>query len=49
MSGGIWVGAALIVGLAGTAGYRWHRRRLAGRLADELLAAALKAKDSFRR
>jgi hypothetical protein len=49
MSGGIWVGAALIVGLAGVAGYRWYRHRRAGRLADELLAAALKAKDSFRR
>jgi Uncharacterized protein conserved in bacteria (DUF2133). len=49
MSEGGWVGAALVIGLAGAAGYRWYRHRRAGKLADELLAAALKAQDSFRR
>jgi len=49
MSDGVWVGAALIIGLTSAAGYRWYRHRRAGKLADELLAAALKDKDSFRR
>ncbi|MFM8550932.1 MAG: hypothetical protein ACKOCD_01235 [Nitrospiraceae bacterium] len=49
MGEGGWIGAAFLIGLAGAAGYRWYRRRRAGKLADELLADALKAKDAFRR
>ena len=49
MRDAMWVGATLAVALLGTFAYHWHRRRRAGRLADDLLAAVIKEKDAFRR
>lgn len=49
MREGLMIGAALAAVLIGTLAYHWHRRRRAGRLADDLLAAVIKEKDAFRR
>jgi hypothetical protein len=45
-----WIAVAGVLGIAAIVlGIRWLRRTRAARLADELLADVLKAKDSFRR
>lgn len=49
MRDGMWAGAAFAVALIGTLAYHWHRRRRAGQLADDLLAAVIREKDAFRR
>jgi hypothetical protein len=49
MREGLLIGAALGAAFIGTLAYHWHRRRRAGQLADDLLAAVIKEKDAFRR
>ncbi len=39
------VAAMVVVGL----GRRWYRRRVAARLADQMLSDVIKGKDAFRR
>ncbi|MEE8492690.1 MAG: hypothetical protein V3S25_01485 [Nitrospirales bacterium] len=46
----IWI--AIVIGLGGLVfliGRQWYRRRLAARLADQLLRDVVKGKDAFRR